>query len=73
MRLVRFGKMADRWYMFRWIIYDKTVCHIIRCIESGDFQGFDGIHESWENNINEEEQWAKINPDKKRYTYIVIR
>lgn len=25
-----------------------------------------GIHESWEDNITEEEQWANINSDRKR-------
>jgi hypothetical protein len=28
------------------------------------------MHESWENNISEEEQWAKINIDRKRSSYI---
>jgi hypothetical protein len=26
-------------------------------------------HESWEDNISEEEQWAKINVDRKRSSY----
>jgi hypothetical protein len=29
-----------------------------------------GIHESWEDNISEEEQWAKINIDRKRSSCI---
>jgi hypothetical protein len=29
-----------------------------------------GIHESWKENISEEEQWAKINIDTKRSSYI---
>jgi hypothetical protein len=29
-----------------------------------------GIHESWEDNISEEEQWVKINIDKKKSSYI---
>jgi hypothetical protein len=28
-----------------------------------------GIHESYEDNISEEEQWAKINIDRKRSSY----
>jgi hypothetical protein len=28
------------------------------------------MHESWEDNISEEEQWAKINTDRKRSSYI---
>jgi hypothetical protein len=29
------------------------------------------MHESWEGNISEEEQWAKISTDTKRSSYIV--
>jgi hypothetical protein len=29
------------------------------------------MHESWENNISEEKQWAKINIDRKQLSYIV--
>jgi hypothetical protein len=29
-----------------------------------------GIHKSWEDNISEKEQWAKINTDRKRSSYI---
>jgi predicted transcriptional regulator len=32
--------------------------------------GYVDIHESWEENISEEEQWAKINTDKKRSSFI---
>jgi hypothetical protein len=28
------------------------------------------MHESWEDNISEEEQWAKVNIDKNRQSYI---
>jgi hypothetical protein len=28
------------------------------------------MHESWEDNISEEGQWAKINMDRKRSSYI---
>jgi hypothetical protein len=28
------------------------------------------MHESWEDNISEKEQWAKINIDRKRSSYI---
>jgi hypothetical protein len=28
------------------------------------------MHESWEDNISEQEQWAKINIDRKRSSYI---
>jgi acyl-ACP thioesterase len=39
-------------------------------MESDSFYGYVGIHKSWENNISEEEQWAKINIDRKRLSYI---
>jgi hypothetical protein len=29
-----------------------------------------GIHESWEDNISGEEQWAKLNIDRKKSLYI---
>jgi hypothetical protein len=29
------------------------------------------MHESWEDNISEEEQWAKIGIDRKKSLYIV--
>jgi hypothetical protein len=57
-RLVRFLKRADCLCAFRWNICDKN-CNVIRCIESDSFQGYVYIHKSWEDNINEEEQWAK--------------
>lgn len=38
-----------------------------RCIDSGSFYGYIFIHESWGDNISEEEQWTKINIDRKRY------
>jgi hypothetical protein len=63
-RLVRFSKRAERWCAFSWSNYDKN-CHIIRCIDSDSFLGYVGIHGSWEDNISEEEQWAKINIDRK--------
>jgi hypothetical protein len=44
-------------------------CHIIRCIESDSCSGVVSIHKSWEDNISEEEQWAKINIDRKRSSY----
>jgi hypothetical protein len=28
------------------------------------------MHESWEDNISEEEQWVKVNTDRKRSLYI---
>jgi hypothetical protein len=56
-------------FSFSWSNCDKN-CHIIRRIESEGFYGYVGIHESWEDNINEEEQWAKINIDRKRLSYI---
>jgi hypothetical protein len=68
-RLVRFWKRSDRWCAFSWSICDKN-CHIIGCIESDSFQGYVGIHESWEDNNSEEEQWAKINVDRKGLSYI---
>jgi hypothetical protein len=48
---------------------DKN-CHIIRCTESASFLGYVGIHESWEDNTSKEEQWVKINTDRKRSSYI---
>jgi hypothetical protein len=44
------------------------MCHIIWCIE----KDYVDIHESWENNTSEEEQWAKINIDRKRSSYIEV-
>jgi hypothetical protein len=49
-----------------WSICD-VYCHIIRCIESDRYVS---IHETWEDNISEEEQWAKINTNRKRSSYI---
>jgi hypothetical protein len=43
---------------------------LFRCIESDSSQGYVGIHESWEDNFSEEEQWAKINIDRKRSLYV---
>jgi hypothetical protein len=40
------------------------------CIESDSVYGYVGIHDSWDDNISEEEQWAKINIDRKRSSYI---
>jgi hypothetical protein len=33
------------------------------------FRSYIVIHESWEDNISEEEQWAKINIDMKTWSY----
>ena len=33
--------------------------YFIRCIQSSSFQGYDSIHESWEDIISLEEQWLK--------------
>jgi hypothetical protein len=61
--------MTHRWYAFSWSICDKN-CHIIRRIESESICGYVGIHESWEDNISEEEQWVKIiNIARKRSSY----
>jgi hypothetical protein len=38
--------------------------------ESDSFSGYVGIHESWEDNISEEEKSAKFNFDRKRSSYI---
>jgi hypothetical protein len=43
---------------------------MIRCTEGDSFQGYVSIHESWGDNISEEEQWAKINIDRKRSSYV---
>jgi hypothetical protein len=63
------GDLSDferghRWCAFSWIVCDKN-CHIVRCFESDSFKGYVGIQESWEDNISEEEQWAKINIDRR--------
>jgi hypothetical protein len=34
--------------------------HIVRCIERENFYGYFGIHESWEDNISEEEPWTEL-------------
>jgi hypothetical protein len=47
-----------------------TKLHVIRCIENYSFEGDVGIHESWEDNISEEERWKKIITDRKRSSYI---
>jgi hypothetical protein len=53
-RLVRFCSAFSR------SICDKN-WRIIRCVESDSFWSYVGsMHESWEDNISEEEQWAKI-------------
>jgi hypothetical protein len=39
-------------------------------IESDGFQGYAGIHGSWEDNFSEMEQWAKIDTGRKRLFYI---
>jgi hypothetical protein len=54
--------------MFSWSVCDKN-CHIIRSIKSDNFLGYVAIHKSWEDNISEEEQWVKINTDRKRLLY----
>jgi hypothetical protein len=35
-------------------------------VSRASFQGYVGIHESWKDNISKEEQWAKINIERKR-------
>jgi hypothetical protein len=30
----------------------KTASHFMRCIQNSSFQGFDGIHKSWEDIIS---------------------
>jgi hypothetical protein len=44
--------------------------HIIRCIESDVSKVMSAYTNSWEDNISEEEQWAKMNIDRKRSSYI---
>jgi hypothetical protein len=39
------------------------------CIENNSFQGYASIHKSWGDKISEEEQWVKINIDRKRLSY----
>jgi hypothetical protein len=51
-----------------WSICDKN-SHITRRIESGSFKGYIGIHESWDDNISEEEQCTKFNTYRKRSSY----
>jgi hypothetical protein len=60
------------WHAFSWSIPDKN-SHIIRCIKSDSFQGYVGVHKSWEDNIYKEEQWAKISVDRKRSRRIVLK
>jgi hypothetical protein len=44
---------------------------IIRYIKNNSFQGYFGMHESWEDNsISKEERWLKINIYRKRLSYI---
>jgi hypothetical protein len=68
-RLVRFWNRTDRSCEFSRSICDKN-CHIITCIESDSFWGYVGTHESWEDNISNEEEWAKINIDRRRSSCI---
>jgi hypothetical protein len=68
--LIRFWKRTDRWYAFSWSICHK-ICHIIRCIESDSFYGYVGMYESWEDNISQEEQWAKHNINRNRSSYYI--
>jgi hypothetical protein len=67
----KMGDLSDfaRCCAFSWSICDRH-CHIIGRIESDSFWGYVDIHESWEDNISEEEQWVKINIDRKRLSYI---
>jgi hypothetical protein len=50
--------------VFSWSICDRKY-NIIGFIESASFYGYVGIHESWEDVITEEEQWAEISTDRK--------
>jgi hypothetical protein len=56
-------KEDRRWCAFSWSVCDRN-CHIIRCLESDDFQGYVGIHESWEGNISGNVEWVKTNIDR---------
>jgi len=49
-RLVRFSKRTDCWCTFSWSICNQNG-HFIRCIQSSSFQGYDGLHKSWEDTI----------------------
>jgi hypothetical protein len=51
--------------VFSWSIGDKN-CHSVRCFESDSFQGYVSIYASCEDDINEEEEWAKISTDRKK-------
>jgi hypothetical protein len=59
-RLVRFWNGTDSWCRFSWIICEKNY------IKSDSFYGYVGINKSWQDNISEEEQWAKILNNRKR-------
>jgi hypothetical protein len=50
-------------------VFCDEKCYIIGCIKSNSFYGYVGIHEYWEGNNSKEEQWAKINIDRKRSSY----
>jgi hypothetical protein len=39
-------------------------------VSTVSFYGYVGIHEPWEDNISEEEQWAKISSDTATSSYI---
>ena len=38
---------TDGWRIFSWSICNQNG-HFIRCIQSSSFQGYDGIHKSWD-------------------------
>ena len=61
-------KRTDRWCAFSWSICDKN-WHVVRCSESDNVKCYVGMHASWEDNISEEEEWAKINTDRKISPY----
>ena len=46
-----------------WCVFSRSICnqdgHCIRCTQNTSFQGFDGIHRSWENIISYGEQRLK--------------
>ena len=64
--LVRFSKGGHCWRAFSWSICDCNG-HFIRCIQSSNLQGSDGIHKSYEGRW--EEQWPKTKT-KKESPYI---
>ena len=50
-RLVGFSKRTNCWRVFSWSISNQNG-HFVRCVQCSSFQGYGGIHKSWEDIIS---------------------